>query len=69
VYPVTTVCTTSAPTYVPTLSAGTISKSVGTTYPTKTTTSAGLQVTGAAGRVAAGFEMAAAAAGLVAAFL
>jgi hypothetical protein len=68
VYPVTTVCTSTAAAYTPP-SVGTITyiptKSVGTVGPYKTTSSALQQVTNAAGR--ATFEMAAAAAGLVAA--
>ncbi len=38
----------------------------GSGSPSKTTSSAGLQVTAAAGRISVGFEMAAAAAGVVA---
>jgi len=67
VYPVTTVCTSTPAAYTPP-SVGTITystKSVGTIGPYKTTSSALQQVTNAAGR--ATFEMAAAAAGLVAA--
>jgi len=63
-YPVSTYV--PPPTYVPT-SIGTVTKSVGTTYGTKTTSSGLLQVTNAAGRINAGFEMVGVAAGLVAA--
>lgn len=48
---------------------GTVSKAVGTVGSSKTTSSIGLQVTGAAGHVNAAFELAAAAAGLIGAAL
>jgi len=76
IYPVTTICTTSAPA-IGTISSvvvvgPTTSVPVGTapgSGPSKTTSSAALQVTAAAGRVNAGVEMLVGAAAVVASFL